>query len=262
MKFSVKKLFTATLFIALLINGVVNIFAIQDLDEKVVELRFKVPIMQSQTINFEERKLVLQRAHDATEIRKQEFEDYYKEFDRRALANNQFEDLNPSDVRAIPIPALSPRSVDGAPVVRERFRLWLPESNRYQLRVEFRNPVDLELQLINEFEPQSDLFDFSDNNVFAIPSGESIIQTEWIGNLESEKNFRIAIDGKTVFEANSAMPLELSSHFGWGQTNNVYDKVYPTCIAGFRYHVVASTEAKKEVMLVRLISLDKEEINE
>lgn len=262
MKFTVKKLLGVTFLLALLINGFINIFAIQRLDRQAFQLKVKVPTVQAQTINYQERKAILERAYDAVQSRKDDCQQWQEEFNRIALAKSEFKELDPSRVKANPIPTLSPETADKSYAFRERFRLWLPESGRYQLRVEFRVPVNLEQQLVNEFETESELFDSSSNTLIPIQPGESIVQTEWFADKKSEKVFRMQINGETVFDARTPVQIELEHNFGWGQFNNTSYLAHPTWISGVSYHIAGDSDSSKEAMFFRLISLNEEEVNE
>jgi len=73
MKFSVKNLLTITLLAALIVNGCSTFIQLTDLQIENSKLRSGLSNYRSQTVNFEERKLLFERAIEATAERMRDF---------------------------------------------------------------------------------------------------------------------------------------------------------------------------------------------
>jgi len=79
MKFSVKSLLVITLFVALTINGCNTFSKLAGLQVENAKLQSRLSIYRNQTVNFEERKLLFERAIEATAKRMRDFEKACKE---------------------------------------------------------------------------------------------------------------------------------------------------------------------------------------
>lgn len=83
MKFSVKNLLAVTLLIALTVNGCNTFLQLTELQIENSKTQSQLSHYRSHTRNFEERKLLYERAFEATEQRKQMLAEHAKKFANR-----------------------------------------------------------------------------------------------------------------------------------------------------------------------------------
>lgn len=88
MKFSVKNLLAVTLLAALTINGCNTFSQLTELQIQNSKLQSRHSLLRNQTANFEEQKLLYERAFEAAEQRKQMLHEHEKAVDRLAPVKN------------------------------------------------------------------------------------------------------------------------------------------------------------------------------
>ena len=87
MKFSVKNLLALTLLVALTINGCITYIQLTGLQIQNSKLNSRLRTTRHQLVNFESRKLLLERAIEATKRRASEFKTSELAFEKRFQKN-------------------------------------------------------------------------------------------------------------------------------------------------------------------------------
>jgi hypothetical protein len=89
MKFSVKTLLAFTLLAALTVNGCNTFFQLTALQIENSKLQSRLSNYRSHTVNFEERKLLYERAIEATAVRMRDLNSVGKEQAGRSGENHE-----------------------------------------------------------------------------------------------------------------------------------------------------------------------------
>ena len=198
MKFSLKLLLAITLLAVLAVNGTNNLHQAKLIRENCLSLEAETGIIRNRTQSFQEKKLLYTRASDAFERRRERISnssDAYFLRLSRALSIPKAQDRSKMHVSAF-----SGKNERGtivhAVAARERFRIWLPKSPKFELCLGFHEHVTERTS-----ETMRDSYYFSPKDMFTVPLdiGESLI--EFSINVQGKNHVEVVVNGTVVHRA-------------------------------------------------------------
>lgn len=204
MKFSVKNLLAVTLLVALTINGCNTLNKAAELGKEKESLTTSLPGLRNATRSFEEQKLIYDRAFEASQIRKRNFESYWREFERLVEENSQLKITDPSKIFVKEIPAHQPELGNLV-----RFRIWLPESHQFHLQVHSERFTIA----AGKSPAKGKFFHPPKSKMFPLEAGESVVQVNWTKE-SKQSRIQLFVNDKLMHEAIHPRQLTWGKPFG------------------------------------------------
>lgn len=207
MKFSLKLILAITLLAALTINGVNNRYEAESVRARCVQLKTAITTERYATRSFAQRKLVYQRASEAFERRKAKLDNAPEFFQSVARAHGK---LGIEDTEKVHIFS-TPGTATNRDVFHERFRIWLPESNEFELCLGFHetgHPRTFSPKLRNSY-----YFQPKEQFTFRLQPGETLV--EFLMPWERNSNtVELKVNGVVIHQASRKPVLSDSDiHF-------------------------------------------------